>query len=332
MACMRLTDLFRDVMQRRGAAVFNYVDDTVGCGRGPDVHEDCEFLLNLLSRLGFPISTSKLVRPTTSCVCLGIVVNTKDKTLSVTEDKLHEILDKCQKVCNQTHISRRQLQSVLGSLMFLHKAVKPTRFFVNRLLYDLRSSGERICVTENMCRDLQWFLKFVPIFNGTTTYDHVDIEHCETLAIDSCLTGMGGVWGSKVYRVNIPETLQKQEHLNIVHFELLNILVAFKVWGEDWRGGRIVIKTDNRAVVDICNSGFTRDLTLAAYIRNIWMYTASLDVELIVTHIPGKCNQISDLLSRWDKITNPNCLLRGLISNPIWSQVSDTVFDIDWEI
>ena len=45
---------------------------------------------------------------------------------------------------------------------------------------------------------------------------------------------------------------------------------------------------DNQAGVQVLNSGKTRDLTLAAIARNIQFHVATRDIDLRVTHIPGK--------------------------------------------
>ena len=155
--------------------------------------------------------------PAFECHCLGILINTKEHTLSLTAEKLSEIIDKCKHIMCRDYVTRRQLQSVIGSLMFLHKCVRPTRFFVNRLLQTLRLGHQNMEVTEIMRRDLRWFLKFTPQFNGTTTYDHQSIEQVETLHIDACLTGVGGVWKTNVYTGRIPEYMVAVNGYTITH-------------------------------------------------------------------------------------------------------------------
>ena len=80
---------------------------------------------------------------------------------------------------------------------------------------------------------------------------------------------------------------------------MLNILVAIRVWGPLWNGKAIRIACDNQAVVMVLNSGKTRDLTLAAIARNIFMTAAHFDLFLKTVHIMGVCNDIADSLSRW---------------------------------
>ena len=42
---------------------------------------------------------------------------------------------------------------------------------------------------------------------------------------------------------------------NIAHLEILNIIVALKVWATHWANRRIRIHCDNMAVVEVLNSG-----------------------------------------------------------------------------
>ena len=84
--------------------------------------------------------------------------------------------------------------------------------------------------------------------------------------------------------------------LNIVHLEMLNILVALRVCNQCWAKSRVRIACDNEAVVHVLNSGRTRDLTLAAIARNIQLQVATWDLNLQVIHIAGNENHVADLL------------------------------------
>ena len=56
---------------------------------------------------------------------------------------------------------------------------------------------------------------------------------------------------------------------NIAYLEMINILVAVKVWHAQWANLNVMIKCDNQAVVSVLSTGRTRDQTLATYARNI---------------------------------------------------------------
>ena len=68
--------------------------------------------------------------------------------------------------------------------------------------------------------------------------------------------------------------------------------------------------------------GRLRDPYLAACIRNIWLLTATHDIDLIVEHIQGTHNIVANCLSRLysHKVTNL-ILLENLQNNFIWEKV-----------
>ena len=105
---------------------------------------------------------------------------------------------------------------------------------------------------------------------------------------------------------------------NIVQLEILNILVACKVWANHWANKRIKIWCNNLAVVEVLNSGKSRDATLATCARNIWMLSAMHNFDIILYHIPWKQNNIADLLSRWTNSYQDNEKLYQLVPNATW--------------
>jgi hypothetical protein len=73
---------------------------------------------------------------------------------------LQEVLSLCNFYISKSKISKHKLQALIGSLMFLHKAIKPARLFVNRILALLQEMGEAnvVAIDEGFHRDLQWFI------------------------------------------------------------------------------------------------------------------------------------------------------------------------------
>ena len=94
----------------------------------------------------------------------------------------------------------------------------------------------------------------------------------------------------------------------------------------------MAIACDNLAVVQVLNSGKTRDLTLAAIARNIQFQVATMNINLKVIHIPGKFNVIADLLSRWGSRPMANATLCHLLPVHTWTNVDESHIVIDWSI
>ena len=85
-------------------------------------------------------------------------------------------------------------------------------------------------------------------------------------------------------------------HCTIVHLELINDFIALKLWRHKLQGRNIVIHCDNMAVVNSISSGRSWDLFLVSVARNIWLLTATHDIDLTFVHIPGKKNISASLI------------------------------------
>ena len=149
--------------------------------------------------------------------------------------------------------------------------------------------------------------------------------------MDASLTGLGGIWCDRVYATPIIPLIHWD--LKIVHLEMLNLLVAVRKWKNCWAHSKVKVHCDNMAVVQVVGSGKTKDPYLAACLRNLWLLTATHDIELIVEHIQGKKNVVADLLSRLysSEITDIQ-LLSYLKNNYIWDKVSIDDLKVDFTI
>ena len=309
----RCSDAIRYIMASQGhTRLYNYIDDLVYIGLPDEIHKAYNYLLNLLQQLGLDISQEKLVPPTTALVCLGIKVDVVHKTISIPQEKLQQIHHECRSWVGRKTCNKRQLQSLLGSLLYITKCVRYSRFFLNRMLQVLRQhTNKSTCkLNSEFFKDLHWFLALLHQYNGVTFYDNT--KPSESVHLDASLTGLGGVYGQMVYTLDIPKDYM---HYSIVHLEILNIMVALKVWAYYWQDKYIELFCDNLAVVQVLQTGKARDSRLATFVRNIWLITSIFNIHLAITHIPGKNNSVADLLSRWN--VTPNNETRLLAIKPI---------------
>ena len=108
--------------------------------------------------------------------------------------------------------------------------------FLNRMLRLLRDSHNQktIFLNADFMADLNWFDTFLCDFNGVTFYDNKPVF--DTIELDACMTGCGGVFDNMVYHLPIPKNFK---NYNIAQLELLNILVAIKIWAVQWANKKI---------------------------------------------------------------------------------------------
>ena len=269
MGCSRLSDFLRYLHSKNGFYLLSYIDDLLGAE--------------------IPSRAQKIV-------CLGIQINSEKATMSIPDQKLQDILKNCGDFIKLKRFTKRQLQSLIGSLMFVHKVIKPARYFVNWLLETLRGMSQVSSMTVEIRCDVNWFLSFMEHFNGTCSYLYTPVQCNDIIKLATCLTGLRARFNNQVYQFKDNEVPCS---FSIVHLEMWNVLIALRVWANEWNNCSSVIKCDNEAVVSVVNSGVTRDSALAAMARNIWLTTASHNIKASLVQIPGVNNECADLLFRW---------------------------------
>ena len=60
--------------------------------------------------------------------------------------------------------------------------------------------------------------------------------------LDASLTGLGGCFNNLVYTLPIPPGFNSY---SIVHLEMINVLVALKLWAQSWANKRVCLYCDN---------------------------------------------------------------------------------------
>ena len=80
----RCMDAIRFIMAQHGFPyLYNYIDDLIYTGLPSEIHKSFKVLTELLGKLGLDISVKKLVPPSTSVTCLGIQIDTINRTFSI---------------------------------------------------------------------------------------------------------------------------------------------------------------------------------------------------------------------------------------------------------
>ena len=143
-------------MAHKGFSVTNYIDDVIGHSVVSKSKASFDALTAPLLELGFDISEKKVVQPATKVTCLGVGIDTVEFTVSIPPDKVAEILSKCQLWANRNECTKRQLQSLLGKLLYVTKCVRISRPFLNHMLDLLRASDKvnKISLSVEFKRDL----------------------------------------------------------------------------------------------------------------------------------------------------------------------------------
>lgn len=291
----------------KSSNICHYLDDFLFVG--PNASNECDRLMQQFSHickdLGVPIAADKTEGPTTNITYLGLGIDTVSQTLFIPHDKVTSLNDQLRDLCNRKKITLQQLQSLCGLLAFCGRALPAARAFIRRF-YGAMSSAYRphhmIRVTSGMRQDALILLKFIHSFNGTCPFPDqswsldTDLE----LFTDSAKLTGGGVYfhGEWAY-ISWPEHWDSDTRQDISYLELIPIVMGIYIWGCQLSNSKLLLHTDNMALVSIINSKSSRSQRVMSLIRPLVLKCLHLNLQIKAQHIAGKLNQIADSISRF---------------------------------
>lgn len=123
----------------------------------------------ICERFGVPIAQEKTEGPVTKLSYLGLEIDSVAREIRVPEDKIADLVKKLNWALQREKISLKGIQSIIGSLNFVCKAIAPGRAFLRRLI-DLTRKVDRpyhmIRLTRGAKSDMRVWLEFLAHFNG----------------------------------------------------------------------------------------------------------------------------------------------------------------------
>ena len=293
------------VLARAGVTwQLHYLDDFLLLGH-PGTQQ-CEQALRIamdtLGQLGVPVAAHKTGGPATALTFLGIHFDTMAMSLSLPADKLARTLNTVLSWRGRRIATKRQLQSLIGLLSHAATVVPPGRAFIRRmidLLKVARRPDHHIRLTADFRSDLLWWASFLPGWNGRAILPDPLPSHTVT-ADASGSWGCGAVSDSgKYFQLQWPESWLQ---VNIAVKEMVPVVVAAAIWGQEWQDQTVLVKSDNMAVVEALSKGAARDPLLMHLIRCLHFFSAKHNITLKASHIVGRLNVAADALSR-DKLS-----------------------------
>ncbi len=195
-----------------------------------------------------------------------------------------------------------EVQKLISKLNYIAKCVRPGMIFISPMLEFLRSFSKVGAqpLSIEIRKDEEWWVRFLPVNNGVSMMSLEEwLAPDEILASDACLVG-GGRWGNgQFFQYTFPEFIQEQ-NIHIDALEMLTVILYVQLWGNQWKGKRIVISCDNLVSVQVINTNTARDKFLLQCLRELTFLAVMDDFDIRATQISGISNKVPDILSRWD--------------------------------
>jgi hypothetical protein len=244
-ACQRITDAIRFILNKYGIITVNYIDDFMCIVPAHDALRAFQLVNFIITEVGLVTSHEKTVYPSHITTCLGIIINTKNFTLSIPKDKLKAIVQMCKRYISYNKINKHQIQSLLGNLIYIHKAITPARLFVNRVIALLKVVPDtgNVLITQDFKRDLHWFVACADLYNGITNFEGRIVIPDYDVFVDASGVGLGACVGNMVYQLPVDG---KRD--NIAYWEAINVLFALRSWADMFKHKTIRIYCDNKAI------------------------------------------------------------------------------------
>ena len=229
----------------------HYMDDFLIVARSK---RECAALLkrfdDLCDELGVPRAPEKTMGPAVSLPFLGIVLNTADATLGLPDGELFEISEKIDHFITKDQCTKRELQSLIGSLSFATKCIPAGRLFTRRLINALpRRLSDTISFDDDCRDDLLWWKEFLPKWNGTAPFLSVNwlSPLSSHLYTDASRTAFAVYFGGKWFAAEWPHCVDDDYPINLLEF--IPVLAACHLWAREFAGRRILFHCDNLGVV-----------------------------------------------------------------------------------
>ena len=125
----------------------------------------------------------------------------------------------------------------------------------------------------------------------------IDRNNCNVTVISDA----SGKWvcgafcKDKWFQLRWPDAVQETQ---IAVKELIPIVLAAAVWGNNWKGRNVMSYCDNAAVVAILSKGDCKEPQAMHLMRYLAFLKAKFQFSLFASHISGINNDLADALSR----------------------------------
>ena len=257
--------------------------------------------VELMMALGFVVHPEKSVfTPTQRIVYLGMIIDSTDMSVTLTEEKIQGILQACKDLMKAKLITIRDLAKAIGKVIASFPAVKygPLHF---RHMEDNKKSALK-CNKGNFDafvklslaarKEVLWWINNIQYAKNDIVLSDPDIQ----VESDASGTGWGCVCGEETTG---GVWLPGETHFHINYLELKAAFFALKCFVSKLCNKHVRLLCDNSTAVACINKMGTSHSVACNHITyQMWMWCIENNIWISAAHIPGKDNIAADQESR----------------------------------
>eukprot|EP01113_Clastostelium_recurvatum_P022571 TRINITY_DN2697_c0_g1_i3.p1 TRINITY_DN2697_c0_g1~~TRINITY_DN2697_c0_g1_i3.p1 ORF type:complete len:528 (+),score=127.40 TRINITY_DN2697_c0_g1_i3:3333-4916(+) len=265
-----------------------------------------DIFLELLGELGLDHEPKKCVPPTKCIIFLGIEIDSAAMEARVPTARLQKLHALVKTWSNRESATVGEVQSLVGLLGFAAKVVHGARTFLRRLINLVcyrRHRHKTVTLSKGSKEDLQWFLDFLPTWNGKALLLEKPTIPPLCLQTDASSTiGAGAFYAGEMlqYRWEELGINYGTVTLHIGTLETIPAVLAARKWGHRWKGREVVVWIDNTQAVSSINRGSHPSELVLGWLRELFHLSARHGFRITAKYLKGKWNKLADDLSRFE--------------------------------
>jgi len=315
-----------------------YLDDflQINAGKERSVTSSQSTLLTF-GILDMPLS-DKTDIDVEAIVFLGVGLDSRDETLSITEKRKGNILKSLDTWLTSTTFKTHELESLSGVLSFITRVIRPGKIFLTRVWATLAHCRTKHYnanheISAELRKDLQWWRQFLVLWDRSCKM----VDGTEEVIPDYHSTSDAASFGGA--SVLVPEFLQVKwegelEYLAALHInvrEMFMVATSGLTFGHRWSGKLVIFHCDNLSDVFAVLKGKSKNKEIMHLIRVLHYAAALHGFAYEIRHIRGVDNILADMASRMDvevflrecktALTRIQPILPPRPDNPNWERV-----------
>ena len=270
-----------------------------------DADRSMALLTMIFGKLNLPLSKPKTIGPSHCLEYLGITLDTENMQARLPEDKLHRLRAMIASVFQASSCFKIDLLRLLGHLNFAARVVAPGRPFMYRLFraaFSVQHLYRPIRLTQEAKLDLKMWSHLLSHWNGISLFlddSPTDAGQLGLFTDASGSIGFGGFFQGRWFQGHWTDIQNLQPNPSIAFKELLPIVIAAILWGDDWKQKKLVFYSDNQATVHILNKKSSRCPFIMRLVRRLVIRATLGNFTFEGRHIAGHTNSLADSLSRF---------------------------------
>ena len=288
--------------------LLHYLDDyfTVGPPQSPVCTNNITTMIATCEELGFTVNSEKVTKPATTTNFLGIDIDSVAMEARIDPTHLSKTISLLKDIMGYWSTTKQSILTLIGKCHFMCHICRPGRAFLHCMIETSMKAWHlhhRIKLNQEFCRDIDWWLCYLPTWNGGQPFVWVPLAHqhgmsafhwCQWHVVFSCY--FQGHWCQGEF----PEACFWDGPMSINWRELYDHHHGPSYLGDQFKGKRILVHCDNASVMQIMAKCSSRSKSMMVLVCSLAMFGMQNNFDLCLQHIPGVNNGIADDLSRFN--------------------------------